>query len=78
MSVYLHASRNGSKIAGRRGVGRLTARKVVEGFKNEELDFCPLLIFSATPRTITRPTFGRLGFRSVPVLAREDECLDYF
>ena len=79
MSVFLRTSRNGSDAAGCCGVGRLTARGIMEGFNNgEDHKSCPCLSLSVTPRSVTQPTSGRRGFRPVPVHVTEGGCLDTY
>ena len=57
--------------------GRVTARGVMEGFKDEDdLQSCPFLSLSAAPQLPIRPTFARRGFRPVPVYAGEGEALN--
>ena len=63
---------------GARSVSRMTARGVMEEFKNgEDLRSCPFLSPSEALRTVTRPTSGRRGFRPVPFHASEGGCLDF-
>ena len=77
--LFPSRARPGSETAGRQGVGRLTARRVVQGFKSgEDLKACPFLSFFRDSADVIRPTLRHRGIRPVQIHSRAGGCLDSF